>query len=78
MLVVLTELHRLGAGPNDFRRQRVAVDPETIHRLVPSGTIGNGRKTTLATLTDGATLTLVGSVEKLAGTINELYQLPGE
>lgn len=73
MFVVLKQLDRFGAGQTDFREQEVAVAPDTIHRLVPGDEVGEGQKTTTATMTDGGTLTLLGSVRELVETINELY-----
>lgn len=86
MLVVLTELHRFGAGPNDFREQEIAVDPDTIHRLVSDNEIAEGQETTgqlvdaavTATLTDGSTLTLKGSICWLVSIINEPYRMLSE
>jgi len=73
MLVVLKQPDRFGAGASDFREQEVAVDPDTIHRLVPGDKVGEGQKTTTATMTDGGTLTLIGSVRSLVKAINEPY-----
>ena len=39
MLVVLIQLDRYGAGLSDFHEQEVAVDPDTVHRLMPGGTL---------------------------------------
>lgn len=73
MLVVLKQLDRFGAGQTDFHEQEVGVDPDTIHRLVPGDEVEGGQETTTATMTDGGTLTLLGSIRELVKTINEPY-----
>ena len=42
-------------------------------RLVPGDEVGEGQKTTTASMTDGGTLTLLGGIRELAEAINEPY-----
>jgi hypothetical protein len=72
MLVVLNQESRRGAGPDDVTEQQVAINPETIDRLVP-----DAGRTVKAALSDGETMTFIGPIETLVDKINRCV-LKGE
>ena len=74
MLIIMTEEKRVGSTEVEFRE--VALDPETIHRMVPNpdvlgiGDAPDPLKTVKVSFEDGEEMTLVGSVQELVEQIN--------
>jgi len=70
MLEIFQECRRRGAGPNDIQRREVAIDPDSIHRMVPTGDSLEGKAVIEAVTDDGETIRLVGTLQELVRQIN--------
>ena len=75
MLIVLTQLHRIGS--TDCTQRAIAVDPDSVRRLVPDNDAGE-IPTVRATFDDGETLILVGTIGEVVEVVNEPYMTAGQ